>query len=255
MFQRISARRGQPVNLNMLLLDGGSPADPFAIRKVEIYKEQVLAHNLIAEIPILDPDQTAYPSPITRLGVGNFELHYDVPSDLAVPLAYIDVWYFYPTNPCEGTDTCDLDAYPEKLISNCSRFWVYPDSWWTDDKLQSVTVGFEPLTQQFNHGDVRNLEVGMMPLPLYDFDYNLIMPMLPFLTATIKIRTRHCELLVDDEAMTVGLRQGTFRTNPFVLRWPLDTNDFMIGTYEYRIKVTFPNGVVQASPWYVLQIN
>ena len=94
-----------------------------------------------------------------------------------------------------------------------------------------------------------------MPMPLYDFNYNLVAPIIPLMTGTITIKTMNNEIMVRDGAMTMGLRQGSYRTNPFVLRYSLDTMDFLIGTYKYRITVTLPDGTTRTSGDFILTIS
>ena len=94
----------------------------------------------------------------------------------------------------------------------------------------------------------------MMPLPLYDFDFNLVAPIIPQLRATIKIETQNNEILVNDAEMDIGIRQGSYRTNPFTLRYLVNTSDFLKGTYTYRVTVTLPNGETRVSPDFSLQI-
>lgn len=258
---RISGRRGQVSGLDVDFYHNGVLADPFAIRRVDIYKNQVLSYNLVTSIPLLRPSDALYPLPVVKSGVGEYTLPYTVPADAEAPAVYFDVWYYFASNPCgqEGTagsagevTGCDIDdsVYDPLLLANCHRFYVYPDNWFTDDRLQSIQFGFEPLQIHFHQGDRRWLEIGLMPLPLYDFDYNLVMPLIPFLTGTIHIETRNCETLVDSAPMEIAIRQGSYRTNPFVLRYLMTANDFLIGTYRYRVTITLPNGIVQASPWY-----
>jgi len=204
---------------------------------------------------------------------GKYCLEYDVPIDAVVPDVYIDVWYYYPDNPClladyAGSTDCeqqtdgtfchaDLDSESVTCLlqSCCHRFWVYPDAWYCDDDLTTVRFAFEPLDQKFRRPEVRPLEVGLMPLPLYDYDFNLVSPMIPFLDATIKVETRNCELMVDNEPMTIGIRQGSYRSNPFVLRWNLDTSRFMVGSYSYRVTVRLPNGSSRVSKDYIFTVS
>ena len=63
---RISGRRGQLIDLNIDFIRNGVATDPYAIRYVEIYKTQVLPHNLIATIPVIDPCDPSYPTPLCR---------------------------------------------------------------------------------------------------------------------------------------------------------------------------------------------
>lgn len=274
---RISARQGQPVKLDVTFYRGGVPTDPYAIRKVEIYKTQVLPHNLVATIPLVDPEDTLYPAPVAQAAVlsetgdcgtepvgpttpipGKYELIYDVPAEFEAPDVYFDLWHYYPVNPCEsGTDPCDYED-PEnlaKVLKCCNRFWLYPDEWFCSDGLQTVNFGFEPLSQKFNQPEVRPLEIGLMPLPLYDYNYNLVNPLIPFLTATISIETQHNELLVESEPMEIGLRQGSYRTNPWVIKYMLDTTKFLKGTYKYRVLLHLPDGSSRSSNDFVLVIR
>lgn len=254
---RISAHRGQTVDLNIKFYHNGVLADPYAIRTIKIYKTSVVATNLVEEIPVAEPTATDYPSPVIKNSTGDFYLPYDVALDAEVPNVYYDVWHYFASDPCPtgGTTACDLDDYQTSLLTSCNRFWIYPDGWNTDNELHSVNFGFEPLIQNFYKPESKYLDVGLMPLPLYDFDYNLMMPLIPHLTATISIETRNCELLVSDGPMSIGIRQGTYRTNPFILRYLLDTSSFLKGTYRYRIKLTMPDGTTRVSPPYHLVIG
>jgi hypothetical protein len=254
---RISARLGQKAALSVNFYRNGALSDPFGLQKIEIYKSQVLPHNLVATVPVVSRIDPTYPSPITKLGVGQYQLDYTIPSTFAAPDIYYDLWYYFGIDPLlGGTIPADLNnpAFASQVLTSCNRFWVYPDGWVVSDKLQSIRLAFEPLDQKFNQPEVRPLEVGMMPTPLYDYNYNLIMPLLPMIVATIHIETRNKEILVVNDAMDVGLRQGAYRSNPFVLRYNLDTNQFLIGTYKYRVTVRLPDGTTRTSPDFVFTV-
>lgn len=277
---RISARSGRVVDLNVLFTNNGVPTDPFAVRHVEIYKTQVLPHNLMATIPVVKPSDVLYPAPLcygTTPGVdghcgteavgsvravGEFNLPYLVPTDFPVPDVYYDVWYYFPTNPCgqfgTGTelDECDIDnpEYNSLLLKCCHRFWIYPDDWYCNDKLQTIRFGFEPLDQRFYSPEVRPLEVGLMPLPLYDYNFNLVNPMIPFLKPTITITTHYNEVLFSDVACRIGIRQGSYRSNPWVVQYDLDTTKFLKGTYQYSIKLELPDGSTRVSRKFIFMI-
>lgn len=280
-FPRISARRGHVVDLNIDFLRNGVPADPYAIRFVEIYKSQVLPHNLVATIPMVTPDDALYPAPAcqdavdattgdcgtepTESGIsiaGKYHLPFAIPSSFVVPDVYFDVWYYFASNPCDGeetagTDACDIDSaeFDDQLLRCCHRFWIYPDEWFCDDRLQTIRFAFEPLDQKFHSPEVRPLEVGLMPLPLYDYNFNLVNPIIPYLRPTITIQTQHCELLVDNDPCTIGIRQGSYRSNPWVVQYELDTIKFLKGTYFYQITLTLPNGQTRVSRRFVFVIS
>lgn len=275
---RISARRGQIVDLNVDFYNGGILTNPFAIYKVEIYKTQIVPHNLVATIPIVEPTSDLYPAPLCRdeiedpTGVcgtepsdsgiykpGKFHLPYFVPVDSVVPDVYFDLWYYYATNPVEnGTsptaDELDDDNSLAQLLKCCHRFWVYPENWFCADGLQTVRFGFEPLDQKFYSPEKRPLEIGIMPLPLYDFNYNLVMPLIPFLRPTITIETRYGERLVENGECRLGVRQGAYRVNPWVIQYDLDTSVFLKGTYQYFVTLNLPDGSSRVSPKYIITI-
>jgi hypothetical protein len=268
-FPRISARRGQTVDLNVDFLHNGILRDPFAIRYVEIYKTQVVPHNLVATIPIVDPCDPLYPSPLCQdddsdnltgqcgtgpsagaVIAGKYHLPFSIPDDFEVPDVYHDLWYYFPENPCvDGTDPCDcdLDAFEPELLKCCHRFWIYPDEWFCDDKLQTIRFGFEPLDQKFHSPETRPLEVGLMPLPLYDYNFNLVNPIIPFLRPTITIETQQRELLAESAPCEIGVRHGSYRSNPWVVKYLLDTSTFLKGTYQYQITLHLPDGSTRVS--------
>lgn len=275
---RISARRGQVVDLNVNFYQGGELADPFAIYKVEIYKAQILPHNLVATIPISAPTDGLYPAPLiqdeeenptgacgtepTASGVykpGQYHLPYAVPVDAVAPEVYFDLWYYYPTNPVQdGTSPTagelDDEAALSQLLKCCHRFWVYPENWFCNDGLQTVRFGYEPLDQKFYSLEKRPLEIALVPLPLYDFNYNLVVPLIPFLQPAITIETQNYEMLVDRAECRIGIRQGSYRTHPWVIQYDLDTSKFLKGTYRYFLTITLPDGSTRVSPKYIITI-
>lgn len=271
---RISARRGRVVDLNVDFYNNGVLTDPFSIRRVEIYKGQALPHNLVSTIPIVTNEDASYPYPLKReyddqvtydgatgavATPGKYHLELSIPGDFAAPEVYLDVWYYFADDPRLDSSemTVDLDdaIYDPYLLKCCHRFWVYPDEWLCDDGLQNIRFGFEPLDQKFYSPEQRPLEVGLMPLPLYDYNFNLVNPMIPFINATISIFTGNCELLVDDAPCRIGLRQGSYRSNPWVLQYDLNTANFLKGTYYYQIKLTLPNGSTRVSKRFVITIS
>lgn len=240
-FPRIAGRVGQPILLDATFYNGGIAEEPYAVRRIEIYKSSVRQENLVAIVPISDPGSTNFPLPLTRTPdrPGYLTLSWDVPKELSVPDIFFDKWVFLPQEPGSGHTIDD----PELLREKCMRFWCYPEnSWYVDDGLESIRFGFEPLDVKYSKGERRPLEVGLMPLPLYDYNSNLVMPLIPMLRATITVRTRNYEVVVDEEPMSIALRQGSYRSNPFVARHLIDTNCFLAGTYVYRVTLWLPNG-------------
>lgn len=286
---RISGRVGNLVDLNVDFYNNGKLDNPYWIQRVEIYRCKVTPENLVVVIPFSAPDDDIYPAPactetitvpISECGTepdavrpvpGKYHLPFMVPATFKAPDVYIDVWYFYPRNPCLGdeypadcvgpvddsTTGCDpLDpALQNKLVTCCHRFWVYPDAWMCDDGLQTVNFSFEALNVRFNNPEVKPLEVGLIPLPVYTYNKTLVDSLMPYLQPSITIGTQHCETLVSDMPMELGIRQGTYRSNPWVVRWNLDTNEFLRGSYWYKIKLTFPNGQTRVSQKYWFEIR
>lgn len=273
---RISGRRGQVVDLNVDFYHGGVLTDPYTIYKVEIYKTQILPHNLVATVPIALPTDELYPAPLCReyeeaggtdstegegtIRAGKYHLPYSVPTDAVVPDVYFDLWYYFATNPVEnGTsptaDELDDEAVQAQLLKSCHRFWIYPEQWFAADGLQTIRFGFEPLDQKFFSPEKRPLEIGIIPLPLYDFNYNLVTPLIPFLQPTITIETQNCETLVDDVECRIGIRQGSNRSHPWVIQYDLDTTLFLKGTYRFFVKLTLPDGSSRVSRKFIITIS
>jgi hypothetical protein len=188
---------------------------------------------------------------VVRASEGQFYLDWDVPDDVQAD-SYIDDWEFV------GDTLAVTDIDDETLWSStCGRFFIIDsNTWHGDDGLITKRFGFEALDKNFTKGEIRPLEVGIMPLPLYDYDWNKIVPLIPYLQATITIETLNCERIVENGAMELALRQGSYRTNPFVAKYLLDTTTtFLIGTYRYWIKFTLPNGEVRMSNKLHFSIN
>jgi hypothetical protein len=275
-FPRISGRTGQLIDLNITFYQNGVPTDPWAITKVSIYKQSVQPENLVAEIPIIPNCEEGYPSPLNREPVtptpgtgpcgteadpstlykpGIFHLLWEVPTDVSVPNIFFDVWSFIPVDPgipiTAGTG-CSAEQLAiladETIWQNCcNEFWLYPDSTYCDTGLENIRLGFEALDIKFYQPEKRKLEIGIMPLPLYDFDYNKVAPLIPMLKGYISIFSDNNELLISRAAMTIGIRQGTYRSNPFTLQYLINTCEFLKGSYKYRVEVDLPNGETRVS--------
>lgn len=290
-FNRIAGKRGQQILLCNTFLCGGVATDPFAIVSVSIYRNQVLPSSLVAEFVFPNPCEpgSTYPLPAYQdtedqpdglCGTegtegapidGKYCLIWDVPSDAVAPDVYIDVWRFLPSNPCElpefdGSTCCDettdgvcpdydCNEFDDYILSCCNRFWIYPDCWNCVDDTITIRYAFEALDQRFHKPEVRPLEVGIMPLPLYDNDFNTNMPIIPNLDGFITIYTNNNEMLVEDAPMEIGLRQGSYRSNPFVLKYTIDTSNFLIGTYRYRVKVNLPDGSNRVSKNFIFTVS
>lgn len=266
-YPRISGRLGNTIDLNVTFYKNGVPTDPFAIRKVSIYRSAVQDENLVAEFLVLCPDDPNYPSPLSREAesgteaTGVFHLFWEVPSSgIPTPDIFFDVWSYIPTDPggSGGTDlTSGCSELDDETLwqSCCNRFWLYPDGFFCDDGLANIKLGFEPTDIKLRQPEKRTIEIGITPLPLYDFDYNRIAPIIPMLNAKITIMTENCEVLVSDAPMSLGLRDGTFRSNPFVAKYLVDTTTFLKGSYKYRVTLDLPNGESRVSPDFVLQVS
>jgi len=123
--------------------------------------------------------------------------------------------------------------------------------------LYTYDFGFDPLDRDITKPEKRSIEIGIMPLPLYDFDYNRVAPLMAHLTATITISTMNHETLVDGAAMTMGLRHGAHRVNPFVARYLVDSSTavYRKGTYRYFVSLALPNGETRNSPYFTFSVN
>lgn len=281
---RLSGTVCEDIALQAMFLNNGVPADPAALCSIKIYKCSVSDENLITEIILPSPteedfdlsNEFIYGGIIQRCGdqsegalcgtdveseftPGCYILNLNLCPDLFESGVYFDVWNFVGTycDPCSGTDAAisDLCDNEDLVTSQCNKFFVNDSGWYVDDGLKNIRLGFEPLDKRFQQPEKRYLEVGMTPLPLYDYDYNKLNAIIPALQGTITIMTASCETMVDSEPMKVGLRQGSYRSNPYVLQYLLDTSRFLKGTYKYRVDIQLPDGQTRSSPYFSVAIR
>lgn len=291
--ERLSAAVCDDVSLNVQFLNNGLPADPNRICSVKIYKCSVSEPNLVTEIVFPDPvdsdynlsNALIYGGMLQRCGdtssealcgtevqpeftPGCFKLVLNLCPDVFESGTYFDVWNFIG-NVCEtcedDTGTTDVTGITDvtespcsdesQIISQCNKFFVSSGGWLVDDGLKNLKLGFESLDKRFQQPEKRLLEVGIMPLPLYDYDYNKMQAIIPMLSATITVMTSCCEILVDSEKMKIGLKQGSYRSNPYVLQYLFDTNKFLKGTYRYRVDIQLPDGQTRSSPYFTLAVR
>jgi hypothetical protein len=277
MSDRLSAAAGGVVALNAAFLKNGIPSDPYAIRAVRIYRQSVREENKVMEILLPYPDSTDYQSVFNSLfqrvpstpdltGVcgtetppvyipGSYILNLELPCSLS-PGVYFDVWCFIGDLACYPNPS-DINWDDESLWTcQCNKFYVGSENGWTiDDNLTNIRLGFEPLDSKFLQPEKRSLEIGMMPLPLYDYDYKKMQAILPTLRATISIETQNCETIINDVPMSIGLRSGSYRSNPYVLKYLVDTTKFLKGTYKYKVVVSLPNGETRSSDYFYLTVR
>lgn len=303
-YPRVSGRLGNQIDLNITFYRDGVPTDPFAIRRVTIYRAAIKPENIVAAFEIIDVENPSYPNPLAReldtgevgkcgtlppgkIKPGVFHLFWDVPKDgIPVPDIFFDVWSYLPikpdglvpesgltdlvqefTNPPnsfeEGTVVQgDTDFANDQILEDetkwqncCQRFWLYDDGFFCDAGLETLRIGFQAIDEKVQQPEIRTLEVGMMPLPLYDFDYNFVAPIIPNLKATFSLFTDSCETLISQEPMRIGLRQGLHRTDPFVLQYLFDSSRVLKGAYKYQVFVKLPNGETRVSPKFSLMVS
>lgn len=262
-YPRISGRKGSTIRLNVAFYANGVPADPYAITRIDIYQNTVATENLVAQVDVLPPDDPLYPAPLVRVsdtddsvccgdaGPGRYYYDLDVPDSFEAPEIYIDQWHFIGDELVASTGST-VDVTDETLWdSQCNNFYVAPsNTWYIDDCLIVPRFEFEALDKDIVKPEIRTIEVGIMPLPRYDYDYNRIAPLLPQLNATISIfpaSSGRCDAVVDDAVMCVGYRQGAHRSDPFVFRYTLDSSSMQRGTYTYYVTLHLPNGETRVS--------
>lgn len=222
----------------------GKLTSPFAIRQIDIFRDSPRPGNLIASIPFVAPTDIGYPFPAVETDPGEFQVLFDAPDNLVPCDIYFDVWSFIGSNP--GSVGVDDESL---WITQSGMFWLYDDVWIIDDELQTKRLGFEPLDKKLRRGEVRTIEVAIHPLPIYDYDYNKLAPVIPQLRPTMDIRTARDELIVRDAPCTIGTRQGHHRNSPFVVKCPLDTRTFLRGMYRYNIKVNISGQQLISPPF------
>jgi hypothetical protein len=248
-YSRINARAGNVVNLNMRVLKNGQLQSPHALREINIYRGSIRPGNIVATIAFPDPADVAYPTPATELAEGEFVVPFFVPEDFVTCDQYFDVWSFVGEDPgTPGVDDTSL------WISQYGTFHVYDDVWISDDELRTLKVGFEPLDKRLRRGELRTIEIAIHPLPLYDYNYNVLTPIIPQLSPTITIHTAYDELIVSDSPCLIGVRQGRGRNSPYVIQCLFDTTTLIRGMYRYTVKVMVGDQTI-ISPRFYLTIQ
>lgn len=240
---RVAGRKDNIVNLNMRFLRNGVPTEPYAVRRIDIYRGSIRGGNMVAQLLFNPPDDPSYPFPAVRDtgDLSEFQVLFAVPSDFVANDVYFDVWHFLGDDP----QTSGIDD--ETLwMSQYGRFWVYEDVWLGDDQLSSKRLGFEPLDKKLRRGEVRTIEVALHTLPKYDYSYNKLAPIIPQLNPTMTVWTVHDELIdgLVDAPCKIGVRQGHQRSSPFVVQCLIDTRLLVRGMYRYVIKVQIYDEII-----------
>ena len=279
MSDRLNASIGGSVALNATFLKDGVPTDPYAIRVVRIYKQSVREENKVTEIILPSPGSTDYQTifdsvfqrtlkPLTdQTGIcgtdfppqflpGSYTLNLNLDCKTFKEGTYFDVWCFIGDLACYP-DPSAIDWDDESLWTcQCNKFYVGAANGWSmDDDLTNIRLGFEALDTKFMQPEKRMLEVGMMPLPIYDYDYKKLTAIMPSLKGKITIETQNCEIMVNEADMKIGLRSGSYRSNPYVLKYLIDTSKFLKGTYKYKVSVDLPNGESRVSDYFYMTIR
>lgn len=243
---RVAGRLGTQVELNMQFNRNAEPDDPFAIRRIDIYRGSVRPENLITQIPIADPSSTIYPFPIVAgTDIGSFTVIFEAPDDLVPGDIYFDVWNFLGDDP--GTAGIDDESL---WIAQEGRFYLFDDVWVLDDLLSTLNVDFEPLDKNLRRGEIRTIELAVYPLPLYDHDWNKLIPIIPQLDPKITIKTNYDELIADQAPCRMGVRQDANRNSPFVIQCLIDTRTLLRGTYKYFITVQLGDQIITSDYYY-----
>lgn len=271
------------MSLQAQFLDNGIPADPWQLCSIKIYRECVCEENLITET--IFPEATDYDRGLSNSPIYNslirrcrqgestgscgtdfsdqytpgcFVFDLELCKELFSAGVYHDVWCFIGNeSELNGCLTDPTSWTQSDCQCQCNTFYVQESEWFVDDGLKNIRLGFEPLDSRFQQPEIRTMEIGMMPLPLYDYDRQKLSSVIPCMSATITVYTQYgtCETIIDAEAMSIGLRQGSYRSNPYVLQYKLDTMRFIKGTYRYRVTVGLPNGETRVSPPFNLTIR
>lgn len=240
---RAAGRLNNIVSLNMRFLKNAVPTEPFAIRRVDIYRSFVRAGNLVAQLLFSPPSDPSYPFPAVQgtADLSSFDVLFVAPADFVPNDVYVDVWHFLGEDP--GTAGVDDESL---WLSQSGQFWLYEDVWLADNQLQTKRLGFEPLDKKLRRGEIRTIEIAIHPLPKHDFDFNKLAPLIPHLNPTITVWTAQNELIdgLVDATCSIGIRQGHQRSSPFVAQCLIDTRVLVRGMYRYVIKVQIYDEVI-----------
>jgi hypothetical protein len=242
-YPRIAGRLGQDVELNMAFYHNGTLQSPYGIRRIDIYEGTIKPEYRVDRIIFPAPSDAGYPLPAVETGPGLFEVQYTIPSTFVPAQVYYDVWYYIPTAVTDPDD--------ETLWRNhYGQFWAYDDVWAHDDGSSTRRIGFEPLDKKFRRGEISNLEVAIHPLPLYDYEFNKLAPIIPQLSPTVSIWTSKDELIMANIPCKMGIRHGRSRNSPFVVQCALDTRTLLIGTYRYIVTVNVDGSILSSDKLY-----
>ena len=149
-FTRFNARKDNLVELKREFYNNGVLADPNAIIKVEIHK---------VEYDRNDPDNTlveTLTTGINQTSTGKYQLDFIVPESYEANFIYVDVWHYRTT------------ATSEVTIDDSSTFRLFENNWYVEDGLQNFKYQLFPDIKTLTSGEKRNIELQIVPLPLYN---------------------------------------------------------------------------------------
>lgn len=248
-YPRIAGRLGNIVDLNMRFLHNGSPSEPYAIRRVDIYRGFIRRDKLVEQITFPDVNDTSYPLPAIQdsTDVSQFSLMYDASSDLVPNDVYLDVWHFLGSDP--GSAGLDDESL---WVSKFGSFYLFDDVWLADADLQTIKFGFFPQDKLIRRGEIRTIEVSIYPVPRHNYNHNLIVPLIHNLDPTITVYTTFGELIggLVDAPCSIGLKQGAGRDCPYVIQCQIDARTLLRGTYKYFIKLAIGNTIIVSEYFY-----
>jgi hypothetical protein len=218
-FSRFNARKGHTVELKREFYHANVLENPYALIKVEIHKVTYDRDN-----PVNTLIETIDGVDVVSEDVGKLKVNFDIPEDFESNYVYYDVWYY------QVSDTSEI------TIDDSTTFKVFDDHWFTQDGSTNYKYQMFPDIKTFTKGEKRNIELQIVPLPLYNTNEDLNEKILPITGIEVKIETKNNELILDwTNTITQNLANKA--------RINIDTNlaEFRKGVYYYWVKLLLPN--------------
>jgi hypothetical protein len=253
-YPRVAGRIGNTIDLNVTFYHNGVPQAPAAIRRIDIFKGSIRSNNIVDQIILPPPTSPSYPGPLRQIRPGAFVLPYVIPSTFVPNEVYYDVWNYVGSPPMPdvpGTDELVVDLDNKAFwVAEYGQFMVFEDDWIEDDGLFTKKLAFNPLDTRIRKGEIKTIEINIIPVPARSFEYNRLAGILPNLRPTISFRTTNNEYLagMTNIPCTIGIMQGHHK-HPFVIQCPVDSTNILIGTYQYNISVLVGDQQIISEPF------
>jgi hypothetical protein len=218
-FSRFNARKGNTVELVREFYHASVLEDPYALIKVEIHK---IVYD--RETPTNTLADTIDGVDLVQDSTGKWKANFDIPESYESKYIYYDVWHY------QTSDTSEI------TIDDSSTFKVFDDMWFVQDGSTNYKYQMFPDIKTFTKGEKRNIELKIVPLPLYNTCSDLDEYILPITDIQVKIETKDQELILDwTNVISKNL------ANKALINIDTNLSEYRKGVYYYWVKLILPN--------------